>query len=65
MLMRPLRTKTKVLADELITESPFKFKFNFGSGKKVSNLLLINNLIIIVNYGYRTLNRHRFVGRVY
>jgi hypothetical protein len=63
MLMRPLRTKTKVLADELITESPFKFKF--GSGKKVSNLLLINNLIIIVNYGYRTLNRHRFVGRVY
>jgi len=28
MLMRPLRYKTKVLADELFTESPNKYLFN-------------------------------------
>jgi len=53
--MRPLRTKTKVLADEYITESPLDT--NNGPGKKVN--------IYFFRLYYRTLNRHRFVGRVY
>jgi hypothetical protein len=38
--MRPLRTKTKVLADEYTTESPL----NMDQEKKLENLILLKKL---------------------
>ena len=80
--MRPLRTKTKVLADEYKIESPIYIYLDLENNI-FSNLITIYYIYLI--YGgvvhyiyfkkikikykykiyYRTLNRHRFVGRVY